>query len=436
MNLPKPAGLAMFLCCSLLLIGAGCTSNPQAGFERADVSKPGFFPILPWDPYHAWGSSPTAKRPLGFKSIAECNFNMAGFVLPQDLPECHRLGLGAIVLAVDPAFTNVQYIYAWKKLTDAQIDFRIKRTVQAAGNDPAVVGFFVTDEPGVSDFPALAKAVAAVKKYAPGKLAYIDLFPDYATLGAPDTSQLGTATYADYLERFVAEVHPQLISYDNYMVQYSMDLRDAAAAAGYYRNLLAVRYVGLEHHLPYLNVVASCQLVPGKPIPTPANLLFQAYTTLAAGYRGVTWYTYFGDFYPYAPLTKTGEKTATWAALQEVNRQVATLAPVMSHLTSTGVFFSAPAPAENLPVLPGKLISSVACANPVMVGEFEDEKGQAYAMIVNLSVERSAAISFKTADAGRRVDRISAVDGSVVPLNPKADIWLTPGEGILLCFGN
>src|SRR5262249_44872991 len=142
--------------------------------------------------------------------------------------------------------------------------------------------------------------------YAPGKLAYINLFPDYATLGAPDTSQLGTPNYTEYLERFVTEVKPQLLSYDNYMVQYSMDLQDRAVAASYYRNLLEVRRVALEHQLPYLNIVASSQIRTDKAVPSPANLLFQAYTTLGAGYRGVTWYTYFGDGYAYAPLSKSG----------------------------------------------------------------------------------------------------------------------------------
>ena len=163
--------------------------------------------------------------------------------------------------------------------------------VAASGMNRAIMGYFIMDEPGAGDFPALAKAVAAVMKYAPGKLAYINLFPDYATLGAIDNSQLGTATYTEYLERFVNEVHPQLISYDNYMVQYSSDLKNRSTAASYYHNLLEVRRVAQEHHLPYLNIVSANQIQPQTTIPSPANLAFQAYTTLAAGYRGVTWYT-------------------------------------------------------------------------------------------------------------------------------------------------
>ena len=419
------------LCWGLLAAaGAGCVTGKQGRFERAEYRQPGFFPILPWDPYHGWGRPVIERGTNGLESVARCNFNMAGFVLPRDLPQCEKLGLGAIMLTTDAAFTNVQYIYQWRTLSDAEIEGRVTTMIAAAGASPAVAGYFINDEPGLRDFPALAKAVAAVKKHAPGKLAYINLFPDYATLGAPDTSQLGTSNYLEYLQRFVAEVKPQIISYDNYMVQYSLDLRDRGVAVSYYRNLLDVRRVALEHHLPYLNIVASNQLQSDKTIPSPANLLFQAYTTLAAGYRGVTWYTYYGDGYGYAPVTR-GEKTPTWGMLQEVNRQVAALAPVMSRLTSTGVFFSAPAPAENLPLLPGRLVHSVDCANPVMVGEFEAQDGKRYAMVVNLSVERSAPFTLKTVRPLKVVSILWA-EGTVVPFDAKTGLWLTAGQGVLL----
>ena len=117
--------------------------------------------------------------------------------------------------------------------------------------------------------------------------------------------------------------------------------------------------------------------------------------------------------------------------LQEVNRQVAALAPVMSRLTSTGVFFSAPAPAENLPLLPGRLVHSVDCANPVMVGEFEAQDGKRYAMVVNLSVERSAPFTLKTVRPLKVVSILWA-EGTVVPFDAKTGLWLTAGQGVLL----
>ncbi len=182
---------------------------------------------------------------------------------------------------------------------------------------------------------------------------------------------MGTASYTEYLERFVSEVHPQLLSYDNYNVEFSSDLKDRARVSSYFHNLLEVRRVGLEHHLPFLNNVSAKQIRPETTVPSPASLAFQAYTTLAAGYRGVTWYTYYSQGYKYAPVDLAGKKTQTWAWLKEVNREVLTLAPVMSGLKSTGVFFTAPAPADGLPMLPGRVVESASAAAPLMIGEFE-----------------------------------------------------------------
>ena len=429
-----PVSFALVYAWLWLLIAQSLMAGGASPFGFAMVTEQDFFPIMPWDPQHGWNKQ-FVNRTNGLESIAECHFNMAGFVLPEDLPRCKKLGLGAIVLPTDSAFRSFDYFREWKNLPDAEIDLRVQKMVHAAGRNQAVAGFFLNDEPGVREFAALGKAVAAVKKYAPGKLGYINLFPDYATLGAPDRSQLGTSNYTEYLERFVAEVKPQCLSYDNYMVQYSMDLRDRVKAAGYFRNLLEVRRVAQKHQLPCLNIVSSNQIRPGRPIPSPANLLLQAYTTVAAGYRGVTWYTYYGRGYRHAPIGRDGQRTLTWAYLQEVNRQIATLAPVLSRLRSTGVFFSAPVLADDLPALPGGIVSAVQCESPVMVGEFANAAGDPYAMLVNLSLERSTKVTAQFKPSAARVEMISAADGSRRPLDlAKEELWLNAGQGVLLTF--
>ena len=421
----------------LLLIFVG-TLFAHAGnnerFKYADITSPDFFPILPWDPLHDWGMSMTNHPGHPLESALECHFNMAGFVEPGDLALCKKLNLGAIMLPMDPARAGFEYFTQWRKLSDAQIDRRVKDMVRAAGKSPAIMGYFITDEPGITDFPALAKAVAAVKRYAPGKWAYINLFPDYATLGAPNMSQLGTSNYTEYLERFIEIVHPQALSYDNYMVQFSMDLENGQQAS-YYRNLLEVRRVGLKHHLPYINIIASSQILPDIAIPSPANLSWQAYTTLAAGYRGVTWYTYFNSVYHYAPLDASGNKTLTWSALCEVNRQTAALAPIMSRLTSTGVFFTEPVPVAGLPLLPGRLVTSATSTTPLMIGEFKSESGQSYLMVVNLSLERTGKFTLNLAHPIDPISLFSTSDNSFTPFNQSNGCWLPAGQGILLRVG-
>ena len=428
---------------SFMLGGAAAGGRSRAASPDAETASatpnlqpftqsPDLFPILPWDRLH--GAKARSGEPKqGLESIAECGFTLGGFVTPGDLPLCEKLGIAAI-LAPLPGQKP------WRKMTDQEIEFEVKKMVEAAGASKALLGFYIMDEPGAPAFPALGKAVAAVKKFAPGKLAYINLFPSYATVGAPDQSQLGTASFTEYLERFVTEVRPQFLSYDNYMVQYSDDMQDQARAAMYYADLLEVRRIAQKYRLPFWNIVSCNQIRPMTTIPSPANLAFQAYTTLAAGGRGVSWYKYYQDGYAYAPVNKQDKKTETWQYLRVVNTQLRMLGPITNRLQSTGVFFTSPPPVKSLPLLPGRVIRQVQSqasprgiiksAPPLMVGEFTDEQGADYVMIVNLSLEQSANIRLETVKASPTLQVFSAVDGELAPLDEKNGQWLTPGQGV------
>ncbi len=46
---------------------------------------------------------------------------------------------------------------------------------------PALYAYFITDEPNATNFPALGKLVAHLRERDPAHLAYINLFPTYAT---------------------------------------------------------------------------------------------------------------------------------------------------------------------------------------------------------------------------------------------------------------
>ncbi|MHC4159968.1 MAG: hypothetical protein ACYSSO_12910 [Planctomycetota bacterium] len=383
----------------------------------------GSFPILPWDwPKNV--SDVSLSRKSGLHSITECNFNIAGFVKPEALSTCERLGLAAIV--VGPRKRE------WSRASDKEIDLTVRGMVEKSGGSKAVIGYYITDEPGASEFPALAKAVRAVRKYAPGKIAYINLFPSFATSGAKGKSQLETDNYTEYLERFVREVRPQIISYDNYMVQLSQDLKDNAKAAKYYTNLLEVRRVALKYDLPFWNTVSSNQIRPFTPIPSPANLRFQAYTTLAAGGRGIAWYTYYAQNYGYAPIDKSNNRTLTWRYLQEVNRQITILGPRMNKLNSVAVYFTSAPPLKKLPQLPGKLVRRIRTEVPMMVGEFKHGNGTEYIMLVNLSLRKSAKFALETVRPYNKIHVISAEDGTMHQFDNESGYWLVAGQGVLI----
>jgi hypothetical protein len=68
-------------------------------------------------------------------------------------------------------------------------------------DSPAVWGYGVIDEPNASQFDDLRKTVDRLRELRPGKLAYINLFPNYAS-----PTQLGTKTYDEHVAKFIAQV--------------------------------------------------------------------------------------------------------------------------------------------------------------------------------------------------------------------------------------
>ena len=382
------------------------------------------FAILPWDQMRSLDGP--EDRVHGLASLAECNFTFAGFPRAADLPACKKLGLKAIVQPDDSlAPQNGQH------LSDEELDQKVRALAERTRDSRACVGYFICDEPGASQFEYLGKVVAAIRRHAPGKLAYINLFPSYAIPGNAPGSQLETKDFTEYLERYVAEVKPQFISYDNYMVEYSQDLRDRATGASYFRDLLEVRRVSQEHGLPFWNIVTCVQIRPNTTTPSPANLLLQGWTTLAAGGHGVSWYKYEQQGYLYCPVDLEHKQTATWSYLQMVNHQLKVIGPIVGGMKSVGVYFTGPAPLDGGPGLPGKLVKKLEVDSPLMIGEFAS-KGDAvdHLVLVNLSLERTAKVQLKELRSLGKLEEYSPQDGHLTKCG--ADVYLAAGQGVLL----
>jgi hypothetical protein len=382
------------------------------------------FAILPWDQTRLIDGP--EDRVHGLASLVDCNFTYAGFPRAKDLPACEKLGLRAIVHPDDSlGLTKPAH------LSDEQIDKAVRTLVEQTKGSPACVGYYLIDEPGASQFAYLGKIVAAIRRQAPGKLAYINLLPSYATAGEPGGSQLETKSFTEYLERYVAEVKPDFLSYDNYMVEYSQDLRDRATGASFFRDLLEVRRVSQEYGLPFWNIVTCVQIRPNTTPPSPANLLLQGWTTLAAGGRGVSWYKYEQKGYRFCPIDLEHKQTATWSYLQMVNHQLKVIGPIVGGMKSVGVYFTAPAPLDGGPALPGELVAKLEADSPLMVGEFAS-KGDAvdHVVLVNLSLERTAKVQLKELRSLGKLEEYSPQDGHLAKCG--ADVYLAAGQGVLL----
>jgi hypothetical protein len=393
------------------LWAAGPLPAAQADKETMTMLQPEEFAILPW----SW--IPADREVLD--GIRACGFNLAGFVAPEALDAVQAAGLKAIVSAAE---TNVGDAEAG--LADDEVQRRVKALVGLVGQHPATFGYYLRDEPSAAVYPGLARWAAAYAGAHPAALAYINLFPNYAS-----AAQMGVATYEEYLSRYVATVKPRFVSYDHYAL---MD--DGSLRGGYFQNLEAVRRVALASGIPFWNIVLGNAHFHYAE-PSPAGLRFQLYTTLAYGGRGISFFTYLtpdvGN-YRLAALDQFGHRTPTWDMLRQVNLQLHRLGPTYLQLSSQNVFHHGQVPEGCRDLGSSQLLARLDGGN-LLVGEFAGPGQREAVMVVNKDLARSTAFELEFKRPGH-VTLVSPYSGAESAWAGE-QCWLAPGQGMLLLRG-
>jgi hypothetical protein len=182
---------------------------------------------------------------------------------------------------------------------------------------PTAYSYFLRDEPNTADFAGLARLVAHLRQRDPDHLAYINLFPSYAS-----NSQLGTkgdpaTAFASYLNQYVGTVRPSLLSYDHYQLFAARD------GATYLQDLSMVAEKSRAAGVPFLNIVQACKWDPSWRMPNQSELRLLVYTTAAYGAQGISYFNYWtqqpntGGLQPAAD----GTPTSVYTALTPLNRE-------------------------------------------------------------------------------------------------------------------
>jgi hypothetical protein len=271
----------------------------------------------------------------------------------------------------------------------AQLDALIARV----SKHPALYSYHLIDEPGASQFPALGRLVAHLRDLDPQHLAYINLFPTYAT-----NEQLGTkgdvfTAYPEHLRLYVEQVKPLLISYDHYQFQLKRDGNQ------YFLNLAMVRRAAQEAGVPFLNIVQACTWAPDTMrIPNPDELRYLVYTTLAYGAQGISYYVYAHPNHYGSLVSLDGTPGPLYHALKSYNREFAAIAKELQPLHSLGVYHTSmqelgcePLPADT----PFHLGSSrsPASARGLLLGFFGAGQKPTHVVVVNLDYSAEASPS-------------------------------------------
>jgi len=277
----------------------------------------------------------------------------------------------------------------------------LKAIVKDYHGHPALMGYFITDEPGAAAFAGLAEVVAELKKLDPQHIAYINLLPNYATSDLNTTpSQLQTDTYDRYLGRYMQTVKPDVLSWDYYHFLTDSD------RTGFYGNLFAAQraVAATEPATPFWQIVLSVQHGPYRPL-TEAELRFEAMQTLVFGGSGLVYFTYWTPNDPSFTWSNSirnrdGTPGPLYEPVKHVNAEVRTLAKYLYGALLVSTFQSGDIPSDGRGTA-GDVPVHVTGPGNLSAGFFRGVGGYAYALITNRDYKAAANTALKL-NVGKR----------------------------------
>jgi len=392
----------------LVLLGSGSLRHAFGeGVSRWQIGKP----IVTY-----W-AGPALSEAVATQ-LAEGGWNVV-WVTEKDLDTAAKYGLRAQLQ--DPLLSPAS-------LDDPERRSKLDALIDRVRNHPALYSYFLRDEPNAGDFPALGRLVEYLRQRDPAHLAYINLFPTYAT-----NEQLGTkgdvvTAYREHLRLYLETVKPDLISYDHYQFRANDD------SDQYFLNLSLIREFALTWKLPFLNIVQACSWTPSMRVPNGDELRYLVYTTLAYGAQGISYYVYCWPNHVGGMAAPDGTPTPLYHAAKVLNREFAAIAEQLQPLSSLAVYHvgSLPPGAVPLPAeAPFRITGKNESSPGFVLGYFGQEGGSAtHVVVVNLNYRS-------------RVTGELAVPGPVELFDPAQNRWqpvsvspvqldFLPGGGFLL----
>jgi len=353
-----------------------------------------------------WNSPERGDFDKAYKEIGEANFNLVVGTLGTNaigqLKLCGRYGVKALV--------------------SAPVDAAIPES-------PAFMGYMLADEPAAGGFPEMARLTEEVRAKRPGKLAYVNLFPNYApvwTFGGP--------TYDDYIGGFIKIVKPDVLSMDHYPVMRP----DGDSRPSYRANLESCRKQSLAANIPFWNYFASMPFADHVD-PTEAQLRWQIFTSIAYGAKGVLYFCYWTPGGPPfqkggAIITADGRQTRHYDEARRINAELKSWGPTLMKLRNTGVYYVSTTNATAVPASCGLTNLAGVAGDPVanyLVGSFDTADGSRAVVIVNDSYSFTGWLTLKFEVPMAQIQEVSKTTGQLARVvDDSPDI-----QGLQISFG-
>ena len=207
-------------------------------------------------------------------------------------------------------------------------DRSVDRFRDRFGDCPASFCVDIGDEPSALVLPQMRKIALRTYEAFPGKLVYLNLFPCYARLatdGADSAkSQLGTKTFAEYVDTYCRQMPLDYISTDFYLYSSGVTNNAALLRCYYLSNRDfgdACARTGRSYWF-YAQANSLKTYLPAKPT-SERMMQWQALSAMAYGAESIAWACW-SDYgwWTNNVLTVTGEKTEQYEKVKNVNRRL------------------------------------------------------------------------------------------------------------------
>ena len=297
---------------------------------------------------------------------------------------------------------------------------KIDAIVADYAGHPAFAGYFIGDEPGAGAFAALAETFAYLAEKDPAHPAYVNLYPNYCP-----PHGLGTATYDEYIQKWLTQVKPAILSYDHYHFHNKYD------RPGFFSNLEVVRREALKANVPFWQIALLVNHFDYR-MPTEAEKRWEAMQTLVYGGKGFMYFTYWqpGKDWGTAIMTLDGKRTKQYDEVKRINRDIQAIGKHLLKAKSTMVFQYGQ---HGDLMHTGKDV--VRFDGPhITVGLFDSPDGTKFAMFANRDYRNGASTGVMLETGGKALYWLNKQTGdwsTVERVEGKVQLKLAAGDGEL-----
>lgn len=361
-------------------------------------------------------------------------WNLGWALKEEHLDILHRHGLRAMLQIGTPNIDDP---------TEAQ---KLDSIVQRVKHHPALYSYHLVDEPGAGAFPALGKLVAYLREKDPAHLAYINLFPTYASaeqlqvsadaaerarVGIPQdfagvsTSDETVLRYREHLRQYMTLVKPDLISYDHYHFLKNSD------GVQYFLNLALIRAAALEANKPFLNIIQACDSPSeGWRGPVENEVRWLTYTSLAYGAQGICHFRY--DIGLWEDRKNPSTPLPLYWAVSRMNREFLAIASQLQPLKSIGAYHCGDIPLGGQELPAGSVFHPQTESQNVLLGYFGKTLSRpTHIVVVNLDYTNAISTTF-TGPGTMEIFHAMTQTWTKRSEGQQLNLDIEPGGGVLL----